>query len=125
VKHISSVSHTERAVNRLSRERRVQIVAALCEGASVSATARQAGVSKVTVLKLLAEIAPVCLDYQRKTLVNLPCKRLQADEVWSFIQCKARNVRPEHRGSPSRGDCWTWTAICADTKVIPCWHIGM
>jgi hypothetical protein len=110
-------------VNRLSRERRVQILAALCEGASVSATARQVGVSKVTVLKLLAEMGPVCLDYQRKVMVNLPCKRLQADEIWSFIHSKEKHVRPEQRGM-GRGDCWTWTAICADTKLIPCWHVG-
>jgi IS1 family transposase len=110
-------------VNRLSRQRRVAILAALCEGASISATARQVGVSKVTVLKLLAEIGPVCLDYQQKVMVNLPCKRLQADEIWSFIFCKEKHVRPEHRGM-GRGDCWTWTAICADTKLIPCWHVG-
>ncbi len=110
-------------MNRLSRDRRVAILAALTEGASISATARQVGVSKVTVLKLLAEIGPVCLDYQRKTLVNLPCKTLQADEVWSFISCKERDVRGEDRGT-WRGDCWTWTAICVDTKLIPCWHVG-
>jgi IS1 family transposase len=110
-------------VNRLSRERRVAILAALTEGTSISATARQVGVSKVTVLKLLAEIGPVCLEYQRKALVNLPCKTLQADEVWSFISCKERNVRGQDRGT-WRGDCWTWTAICADTKLIPCWHVG-
>ena len=55
-------------MNRLSRQRRVAILAALCEGASISATARQVGVSKVTVLKLLAEIGPVCLDYQRREI---------------------------------------------------------
>ena len=110
-------------MNRLSTERRACILAALCEGASISATARQVGVSKVTVLKLLAEIGPVCLDFQRKTLVNLPCKRLQADEVWSFIHSKEKHIRPEHRGV-GRGDCWTWTAICADTKLVPCWHVG-
>jgi IS1 family transposase len=110
-------------VNRLSAERRTRILAALCEGASVSATARQTGASKVTVLKLLAEIGPVVLDYQRKTLVNLPCKRIQADEIWAFIGCKNSNVRPEKRGT-GRGDCWTWTAICADTKLVPCWHLG-
>lgn len=110
-------------MNRLSRQRRVQILAALAEGASISATARQVGVSKVTVLKLLAEIGPVCLDYQRKVMVNLPCKRLQADEIWSFIHSKEKHVRPEHRGM-GRGDCWTWTAIDADTKLIPCWHVG-
>lgn len=69
------------------------------------------------------EIGPVCLDYQRKTLVNLPCKRLQADEIWAFIGCKERQVPLDERGR-GRGDCWTWTAICDTTKVVPCWHVG-
>jgi IS1 family transposase len=110
-------------MNRLSTERRVQILAALCEGASINATARQTGVSKVTILKLLAEVGEVCLNYQRYTLVNLPCKKIQADEVWSFVGCKERRVPREQKGM-GRGDAWTWTAICADTKLIPCWHVG-
>ncbi len=110
-------------MNRLSTERRVQIIAALCEGASVNATARQTGVSKVTILKLLAEVGQVCLEYQRNALVNLPCTRIQADEIWSFVGCKERKVPRDERGR-GRGDAWTWTAICADTKLVPCWHIG-
>ncbi len=110
-------------MNRLSTERRTQILAALCEGASVSAAARQSGASKVTVLKLLAEVGQVCLDYQRATLVDLPCKTIQADEIWSFIACKERNVPRDEKGR-GRGDCWTWTALCADTKLVPCWHLG-
>jgi IS1 family transposase len=110
-------------MNRLSTERRTQILAALCEGASINSAARQTGASKVTILKFLAEVGQVCLDYQRATLVNLSCKRLQADEVWSFIGCKERNVPRDERGR-GRGDAWTWTAICADTKLVPCWHIG-
>lgn len=110
-------------MNRLSTEKRVQILFALCEGASVNATARQTGVSKVTILKLLTEIGPAVLDYQRRTFVNLPCKRLQADEIWSFVGCKEKNLPRDERGR-GRGDCWTWTAICADTKLIPCWHVG-
>jgi IS1 family transposase len=110
-------------MNRLSTETRSRILAALCEGASINATSRQTGVSKVTILKLLAEVGQAVLDYQRKTLVNLPCKTIQADEIWSFVGCKQRNVREEEKGK-GRGDAWTWTAICADTKVVPCWHIG-
>ncbi len=110
-------------MNRLSTERRVQILAALTEGASINSTARQTGVSKVTILKLLAEVGVACLDYQRETLMNLPCTKIQADEVWSFVGCKERNVVPSEKGK-GRGDAWTWTAICADTKLIPCWHIG-
>jgi len=110
-------------MNRLSTERRTQILAALCEGASINATARQAGVSKVTILKLLAEIGEVCLAYQRATMVNLPCKRVQCDEVWSFVGCKERNVPRDEKGR-GRGDVWIWTAVDADTKIVPCWHLG-
>ena len=110
-------------MNRLTSERRAQILAALCEGASVNATARQTGVSKVTILKLLADIGPVCLDYQRATLVNLPCKRVQCDEIWSFVGCKERNVPRDEKGC-GRGDAWIWVAVDADTKLVPCWHIG-
>jgi IS1 family transposase len=110
-------------VNRLSSEKRTHILTALCEGASVSATARMAGVSKVTVLKLLADVGPVVLDFQQRTLVDLPCKRVQCDEIWSFIHKKQKRVRLDERGR-HWGDVWTWTAICADTKLIPCWHVG-
>lgn len=110
-------------MNRLSSARRVQILASLCEGASINATTRITGASKVTILKLLAEIGEVCLAYQRKTLVNLPCTNIQADEIWSFVGCKEKNVPRDEKGR-GRGDAWTWTAICADTKLIPCWRIG-
>ncbi len=110
-------------MNRLSTEKRVQVLAALCEGASVSAAARQGRVSKVTALKLLRDVGAVCSDYQRKTLVALPCKRLQCDEVWSFVGCKERKVPLDEKGR-GRGDAWIWTAVCADTKLVPCWHVG-
>ncbi len=110
-------------MNRLSAERRTQIIAALCEGASVNATARQTGASKVTILKLLAEIGPVCLDYQREKLVSLPCRLLQCDEIWGFIQCKQGRLEVDERGR-GPGDVWVWVAMCAESKLVPCWHIG-
>jgi hypothetical protein len=93
------------------------------EGASVNATARQTGASKVTILKLLAEVGTAVLDYQQRMLVNLPCKRVQCDEIWAFVGAKEKNVPRDEKGR-GRGDCWTWTAICADTKIVPCWHVG-
>lgn len=110
-------------MNRLSTETRTRVLAALCKGASINSTSRQTGVSKVTILKLLAEVGQAVLDYQRETLVNLPCTKIQADEVWSFVGCKERRVSRDERGR-GRGDAWTWTAICADMKLVPCWHIG-
>ena len=77
----------------------------------------------MTVLKLLADIGPICEDYQREHLVNLPCKTLQCDEVWSFVGAKERNVPEDERGQ-GRGDVWIWAALCADTELVPCWQIG-
>lgn len=110
-------------MNRLSTERRTQILAALCEGASVNATARQTGVSKVTILKLLAQVGEACLTYQRQKFVNLPCSNIQCDEIWSFVQCKEERVPRDEKGR-GRGDCWIWVALDAETKLVPCWHLG-
>ena len=110
-------------MNRLDNAARTRILAALCEGASVNATSRQTGVSKVTILKLLADIGPVCEAFQRATFVNLKASRIQVDEIWSFIGKKERNVPRDEKGR-GQGDCWIWTAIDADTKLVPCWHLG-
>ncbi len=111
-------------MNTLSADRRAAILAALVEGASVRAAGRMVGAAKGTVLKLLAEVGSACLDYQRRVFVNLPCKRIEADEIWSFVGAKMANTEPHLRGTCLKGDVWTWTAICADTKLIPCWLIG-
>jgi IS1 family transposase len=110
-------------MNRLTTERRTQIIHALVEGVSVNATARQTGASKVTILKLLADIGGVCLAYQREHLVNLPCRRLQVDEIWGFVHCKESRIPLDEKGR-GKGDCWIWMAIDAESKLVPCWHIG-
>ncbi len=86
------------------------------------ATARTADISRNTVDKLLREAGEACLDYQDQHLRNLPCKRVQCDEIWSFVYAKQKNV-PEGMEDMA-GDVWTWTAIDADTKLVPCWHVG-
>jgi hypothetical protein len=80
--------------------------------------------SKDAVLKLVGDAGVACLVYQREQLRNLPCKRIQCDEIWSFVYAKAKNVPAEFQGQFSYGDVWTWTAIDADTKLVPCWHVG-
>ncbi|MBF8267378.1 MAG: transposase [Dehalococcoidia bacterium] len=77
-----------------------------------------------TVVKLLQELGSVCLDYQDATMRNLPCKRIQCDEIWSFVYAKTKNVPEQHKTEFGYGDVWTWTAICADSKLVPCWRVG-
>lgn len=82
------------------------------------------GAAKGTVLKLLADVGSACAAFQDEALRDLTCKRIQVDEIWSFCFAKEKNVRPEHRGKLGYGDVWTWTAICADTKLVPAWFVG-
>ena len=111
-------------MNRLSREQRIRSVAALVEGNSLRATARMVGVARNTVTSLLVDLGFACARYQDEHMRNLPCKRLQADEIWSFCYSKAKNVPTDKGGQFGYGDVWTWTAICADTKLIPTWYVG-
>ena len=112
-------------MNKLSTDKRVRVVGALVEGCSIRATVRMTGVAKNTVLKLLVDLGRACAAYQDDDLRNLPCTRVQCDEIWSFVGAKQKNV-PEHKqGMFGCGDVWTWTAICADTKLVPSWLVGL
>jgi IS1 family transposase len=111
-------------MNQLNQAKRTQVIAALVEGNSIRATVRMTGIAKNTVVKLLAEIGKACEEYQGQTLRNLPCKRVQCDEIWSFCYAKQKNVPADKQGQFGYGDVWTWTALCADTKLICTWKIG-
>ncbi len=86
------------------------------------ATARIADVAFNTVAKLFIQTAKVCTGYQDQAFRNLTCKRLQLDEIWSFVYSKAKNVPDGKHGQA--GDVWTWVAIDADSKLVPSWRIG-
>ena len=111
-------------MNQLNLERRTQVAHALCEGSTIRATARMTGVAVNTIVKLLRELGSACLDYQDSAMRDLPCKRLHADEIWSFIYSKEKNVPDEHRDELGYGDVWTWTVLDAETKLVPCWRVG-
>lgn len=88
------------------------------------ATCRMTGVARDTVDQLLREAGQACAEYQDRTLRNLPCKRIQCDEIWSFCYAKEKNVPEEKRGKFGYGNVWTWTALCADTKLVPSWLVA-
>jgi IS1 family transposase len=111
--------------NVLSDTDRAAVVAALVEGCSIRATARMTGVARNTVTKLLLDLAEVCAAYSNAKLVNLPCRRLQVDEIWEFCYAKAKNVPASKRGVFGFGDVWTFCAIDADTKLVPSWLVGL
>lgn len=111
-------------MNKLTIAKRAQIIGMLVEGNSMRSTSRMADCSLTTVIKLLQDVGAACADYQDKALRNLPCKRIQCDEIWAFVGAKAKNASDEAKNAGTAGDVWTWTAIDADTKLMPCWMVG-
>lgn len=111
-------------MNSLSITERTQIIGMLVEGMSLRAITRLTGKSLNTVTKLLVDVGIASAEYQDRTLRNLPCKRIQCDEIWAFCYAKQKNVPAEKQGEFGYGDVWTWTAIDADTKLVPSFMVG-
>jgi IS1 family transposase len=111
-------------MNRLPLEARAKILHMLVEGNSLRATSRMADVAYNSVLKLVSDAGRACSDYQDMVLRNLPCRRIQVDEIWAFCYTKQKNVESAKKPVEGAGDIWTWTAICADTKLVPSWFVG-
>jgi IS1 family transposase len=111
-------------MNRLSTEQRARIIGCLVEGNSIRATVRITGAAKNTITKLLVDLGEACTEFQDGALQALPCKVVEVDEIWSFCYAKQKNVPEQFKGTPGYGDVWTFTAICADTKLAPSWLVG-
>ena len=111
-------------MNRLSRSKRAQILSLLVEGMSMRATARVAEVSTNTVAKLLSDAGFACAAYHDETVRNVKARRVQCDEIWSFVYAKEKNVPRAKRAPVVAGDVWTWTALDADSKLIIAYEVG-
>lgn len=108
-------------MNKLSTAKRVAVLKALVEGVSVRATVRLTGVSKGAVLRLLMEVGSACATYMDATFTNLKCRRIQCDEIWSYVGAKERAIKRDpsiKERNPNAGDIWTWVAIDADSKLV-------
>jgi IS1 family transposase len=111
-------------MNKLPNEKRVQILSMLVEGSSMRSISRVVGVSINTVAKLQAEAGEACIDYHDENVKGLNCKRVQCDEIWSFVYAKEKNAAAAKSAPTFAGDVWTWTSICADSKLICNWFVG-
>jgi IS1 family transposase len=109
-------------MNRLSTEKRAQVIASLVEGNSIRATVPMTGVTKNTITKLLVDMGTICSIHQDKLMRNLTCERIRCDEIWAFVGAKQKNV-PEAKRE-EWGDVWTWVALDADTKLVPTYRVG-
>ncbi|MCA0199859.1 MAG: IS1 family transposase [Proteobacteria bacterium] len=110
--------------NKLPTETRVQILNMLCEGVSMRGISRVTGVSTNTIDKLLVDAGLVCARFHDENVRGVKCKRVQADEIWSFVYAKQKNVAKATAAPENAGDVWTWTAIDSDSKLIISYLIG-
>jgi len=111
-------------MNRLDPEKRIEAIAALVEGNSIRAVSRMTGIDRGTITNMLVALGAACAEYQDKALRNLPCQRIQCDEIWAFCYAKDKNVPVSKQGQFGFGSIWTWTALDADTKLIASWMVG-
>ena len=111
-------------MNKLTPEKRVQILHLLCEGMSIRAITRTTGASKNTVAKLLEGTGRICAEYHDAHVRGVTSKRVQVDEIWSFTYAKQKNVAAAKAAPDGAGDTWTWTAIDADSKLVLSWFVG-
>lgn len=110
-------------MNKLPLSKRIQIITALVEGNSLRATSRIADVSINTVTKLLIDVGTACAKFHDEEMLNVKSKRIQCDEIWSFVGAKEKNTSAEMK-EKGFGDVWTWTALDADSKLIVSWFVG-
>ena len=111
-------------MNKLTSAQRIQVISLLCEGSSLRAITRITGISLNTVTKLLVDAGKACDEFHNQTVRGVKSKRIQCDEIWSFCYAKKRNVQGAKAAPDGAGDSWTWTALCADTKLVVSYFVG-
>jgi IS1 family transposase len=109
--------------NILKTEKKVAVVSMLAEGNSIRSIERVTGVNRNTIMSLGLRVGAACAAIMDEKMRNLPCKRIEVDEIWGFIGAKKKNVTKAHKGM-NYGDIWTFIALDADTKLIPSFVVG-
>lgn len=106
----------------LKTEQKITVTAALAEGNSIRSIERMTGIHRDTIMRLGVRIGQGCARLLDEKMRNLDCKRLELDEIWGFIGKKVRHLKEDD--DPQFGDVWTYCALDADTKLVPCFHVA-
>jgi IS1 family transposase len=108
--------------NVLNTDKQIAVIAALAEGNSIRSIERMTGIHRDTIMRLGVKVGQGCTALMDDKMRNLPCKRLEMDEIWGFIGKKDKHVRPGD--NPDFGNVWTWCVIDAETKLVPTFKVG-
>lgn len=94
----------------------------LIEGTSVRTVERITHLHRDTILRLLVLASERCIALMDTRMRDLRCQRIQADEIWSFVGKKDRNVKVD---DPEEfGNAWVFVSMDAQTKLIPSYYVG-
>ncbi len=110
-------------MNRTPLALRTHIINCLVEGNSIRSTERMTGTHRDTIMRLLVEVGGGCSALMDAHMRDLECRRVQVDEIWTYVQKKQRHVTIEDDQSRV-GDQWTFVALDADTKLVPAYRNG-
>jgi IS1 family transposase len=108
--------------NVLSTDKQIAIIGSLCEGSSIRSIERITGVHRDTIMRLGVRVGKGCATVLDAKMRDLPCARLEMDEIWGFVGKKEKHVKPTD--DPGVGDVWTFCAIDSDTKLVPSFKVG-
>src|ERR1017187_581847 len=108
--------------NNLNTDQQIAVIAALAEGCSIRSIERMTGIHRDTIMRLSVKVGVGCTRLMDETMRDLPCTRLEMDEIWGFVGKKEKHLKPED--SSELGSVWTFCAIDADTKLIPAFRVG-
>jgi IS1 family transposase len=109
-------------MNVLPREKQIEVIAALCEGVGVRATARLANVNRETVGKLGLQVGQGCAELHDRTMVGVRVARIEMDEAWSFVGKKQKRVKRNELFA--KGDQYVWVAMAGTQKAILSYRVG-
>lgn len=110
-------------MNRIPLARRTQVINALVEGNSIRSAERMTDTHRDTIMRILVQVGDGCAKLMDERMTGLPCRRIQVDEIWTYVGKKQRQVTADDDRSRV-GDQWAFVALDADTKLVPAYRIG-
>ena len=111
-------------MNALKPEKKLAVLSALVEGNSVRSVSRMTGVHKTTILRLINDVGAACTKIMDERMRNVPCREIEADEVWCFIGKKQRRLTDAEKIAGELGDTYTFIAFDPQTKLVPAFKVG-
>jgi IS1 family transposase len=110
-------------MNRIPLARRTQIIGALVKGNSIRSTERMTNTHRDTIMRLMVEVGTGCAALANEQMRDLPCQRIEVDEIWSSVGKKQMHLQPGDNRQ-RLGDQWTFVAIDPETKLVPSYRVG-